>query len=164
MGVAWQGRDPRIPASHPWEHCVPSPALAVVSGLELWAEDQLAACSQPVHSWPSGLCFVTPGAGWGSSEMPLLACSPVSNLSGSWVVVRAPGGLVLQGLLRRSCPSGAATCPGPELSLWTSARCPVRGQKLWALGVCPIHTDSRSSFRPPHHGGLSMFPRNPPLV
>lgn len=57
-----------------------------------------------------------------------------------------------------------AACSGPEPSLWTSARCPVRGQKLWASGVCPIHTDSRSSFRPPHHGGLSMLPRKPPLV
>lgn len=67
-------------------------------------------------------------------------------------------------LPRRSCPSGAEP-PARALNLlWISPHWPVRGQKLWASGVCPIHADSCSSFRPPHHVGLSVLPRKPPLL
>lgn len=99
--------------------------------------------------------------------MPLPACSPpVSNLSGSWVVVsERPQWPGPPGASETILPFGSrAACPGPEPSLWTSARWPVRGQELWASGVCPIHADSRSSFQPPHRGGLSVLPRNPPCL
>lgn len=83
-GLARSGpKDSCIP--HPWEHCVPSPALAVVSGLELWAVDQLAACSQPVHGWPSGTLLCHPWSWVGSSEMPpppALLLFPISGILG----------------------------------------------------------------------------------
>lgn len=133
--------------SGPKDSCIPpmgtlcaQPALAVVSGLELWAEDQLGRPAPSLSTAGLQDSALSPlelgGGAQRCRSSPALLLFP--SLSGSWVVVRAPGGAwSSKGFSETILPfRSRAACSGPEPSLDI---CPLssEGQKLWASGSAP---------------------------